>query len=172
MPLTAYEKFKVSDGKEVLVRGKVKFNCLNHQYTPKPNEIEDNPSPRTAIEIVNPVFYGDKSLAMALHSKMYGETKEDTPDRISLINKGTFLPSMFDLTGEEKAADELIPDGKKLADDQDVMVHVRSFVGKQNNIGASFDGVKFNVPFDQVKFENVGISANVFDDLGEQVTFN
>lgn len=171
MPLTAYEKFKVTDGKEVLVKGKVKFNCLNHQYTPKPNETEDDPKPRTAIELVEPKFYGDKALAMALHSKMYGENKDATPDRISVVNKGAYLPAMFDITQDQKAADELIPEGKKLTEGQEVLVHVKSFVGAKNNIGASFDAVKFNVPFDQVTFDNVGVSADVFDETGSAITF-
>lgn len=165
MPLTAYEKFNVEAGKEVIVKGMVKFNALNKQLTPKPTDVEPDPAPRTTIELVDPKFYGDASLAKALNSKRYGDNEEC----VSFVNKGNFLPTLFDINNEEKSADEVIPENKALAENQVVLVHVRSFEGKQNNIGASFDSVKFPVPFDQVKFANIGVSADVFDDLGNEV---
>lgn len=170
MPLTAYEKFNVEAGKEVIVKGMVKFNCLNHTMKPKPTKTEPDPAPRTTIELINPLYYGDTGLAHALDSKKYAsKDSNEEPNRISLINKGNFLPALFDKSGEQIDPEELIPDGKRLDDDQIVLVHVRSFSGKNNNVGASFDSVKFATSFDDVKLASVGVSADVFDDLGGQV---
>ena len=163
MPLTAYEKFNVEPGKSVIAKGLVKFNCLNHQFTPKGNDTEPNPAPRYSIELQNPQFYGDRALASALHSKMYGGNQ----DKVSFVNKGHFTPAVFDKSDAQMTADELIPDGKCLAANQAVLVHVRSFAGKNGNVGASFDAIKLPCVFNEVKLENIGLSGAIFEDLKE-----
>lgn len=161
MALTVYEKNNVEAGKDCLVMGKVTFNVLNHPRTQKPNEYVSNPRPEYVIAVQEPKFVkGDENLINALKETQYGNNQ----DQLSIRDKSPFAPMIFGKDNEKETGDKLIPEGKCLANGQQVLIHVTTFKG-HGNVGCGFDAVKLTVPLNEVQLQSTGgtVSADVFE---------
>lgn len=161
MALTVYEKNNVEAGKDCLVMGKVTFNVLNQPRTQKPNEYVSNPRPEYVIAVQEPNFVkGDENLINALKETQYGNNQ----DQLSIRDKSPFAPMIFGKDNEKETGDKLIPEGKCLANGQQVLIHVTTFKG-HGNVGCGFDAVKLTVPLNEVQLQSTGgtVSADVFE---------
>lgn len=161
MGLTVYEKNNVEAGKDCVVMGKVTFNVLNQPRTQKPNEYVSNPKPEYVIALEDVKYIkGDENLIKALKEKQYGANH----DKLSLSDKSPFAPMIFGTDNDQATGDELIPEGKRLANGQQVLVHVSTYRG-HGNIGCGFDAIKLSVPLHDVKITDAGgtVTANVFE---------
>lgn len=161
MSLTVYEKNNVEAGKSCLVMGTLTFNVLNQPRAPQPNEYVSDPKPEYVVALQNPKFVkGDPSLIKALVETQYGEDD----DKLSIRDKSPFAPMIFGKDNEKATGDKLIPEGKCLANGQQVLVHVTTFKG-HGNVGCGFDAIKLTVPLNEVQIVDAGgtVSADVFE---------
>lgn len=161
MALTVYEKNHVESGTACLVMGKVKFNVLNQPRTQKPNEYVSNPKPEYVIALEDPEYVkGDANLIKALKESQYG----DKNNMLSIRDKSPFAPMIFGKDNEKASGDKLIPEGQRLANGQQVLVHVTTFKG-HGNVGCGFDAIKLTVPLHEVSLTGASgtVAADVFD---------
>lgn len=161
MSITVYEKNNVEAGKDCLVMGTLTFNVLNQPRTPQPNEYVSDPKPEYVVALQKPQFVkGDANLIKALVETQYG--KDD--DKLSIRDKSPFAPMIFGKDNEKTTGDKLIPEGKCLANGQQVLVHVTTFKG-HGNVGCGFDAIKLTVPLNEVQIVDAGgtVSADVFE---------
>lgn len=161
MGLTVYEKNNVEAGKDCIVMGKVTFNVLNQPRTQKPSEYVANPKPEYVIALDDVKYIkGDENLIKALKDTQYGANH----DKLSLRDKSPFAPMIFGKDNDQASGEDLIPEGKSLANGQQVLVHVSTFRG-HGNIGCGFDAVKLSVPLHEVEIAEAGgtVKADVFD---------